>query len=180
MQSATHFRKIPNPNNPNAFPSDFLYVLSYPGDSWPYIEEISFMKMTESDTKKVMPPPLMLQHLLTIVSKFSKNSIVGEQCLQKYIDCMDHFKSVETSQEGEQEDETDEEEEEASIDRIRAELKYMIRRNESNEKIEKEKETNILDQTCDCEDDCTPDYCCVVGSGTSGCVVDSCCECVIQ
>jgi len=86
MQSATHFKKIPNPENPKD-PKDYVWLPCSPAD--PKAEEVTLLGFADEEQNKVRAEKLNLQHFLRVLAA-SKPS-VGKEDIQRHIDWTNEF-----------------------------------------------------------------------------------------
>jgi len=83
MQSATHFKKVKNPDDAN----DFILLPCSPAD--PQGKQMTLLEIPDADQAKVRAEKLNLQHFLRVLAA-SKPS-VGKKNIKKHIDWKNEF-----------------------------------------------------------------------------------------
>ena len=89
MQSTQHFKKVPNPENTNTFPKDFIWVPCNPNDASPYKKEMCLMDIPTEEQSKVSVQPLELNDFLSVL--INSRPSVGKDDLNRYIEWTNEF-----------------------------------------------------------------------------------------
>jgi len=83
MQAATHFKKIPSPDDKN----DAIWIPCSPAD--PKGAKMSLLDIPSEEQAKVRAEPLRLGHFLRIL--FTSKPSVGKEDIEKHIEWTNEF-----------------------------------------------------------------------------------------